>query len=1534
MAAGRGMFSWPAATAVAVVCAVCLPIGEAWGSPAPAGRGLLDEFLTGRSAAAPQNPDRPPPLVHSDDELFQALVRARQLLEQKDYSGALELLQIMITRSDSGFVASSDGRRWISLWTLANELIARSDEQAVLYYRRLHEVQAQKLFEQALADGDSLSLKKVVSRYLHTEHGMLALEAVGRMHFDAGEFAQAVEVWEDCLDLQYPDSQRPALLARLAVANHLAGRNGEARRLVDLLAKDHADAEATLAGRQQNVSAFAAEMVRSLPVAPPPPAAPARDWPGLGGLGDGAAVMSESKVVLAPRWRVPEMPAVSGDDVGDTLIALKSLRRSLPGNRGSMSVRVVKGHAQAEYPRNVHIYNPGGVSRGSPIFLPPSVQPVVVGETVIVRQDDAVRAYNIITGMPLWEGRGQLEKDESSSARQYYGYTLPFDSGQYCLTCGGGYVYALSDCPPAQVGRYVNRSMPGPADMSCLVAYSIEEEGKIKWTRGRGQGESELIRNGRYLSAPTYLDQRLYVLVLYMESYHLACLSARTGELVWSTILAQIPAQAPHLRYMDLDSRGSPPAVNDGIVVAVTNSGVIAGLEADTGRPLWAHQYPSALNRMGAASYPVVQGRNNAATYPPNPVIISRGRAFCLPCDSDNMLSLDCRSGQLLLETSRQDQKDLSFIDHDRLLLSGEGIVVVDAQSGQVLAKHENKGILGRPAVSRRHVLASAEGKVYRMGLEGGYPLDGMELQSPQGLLGNLVSLDGKLLAANAAGICAYFDYEYVRHLLVDRLSSTKADEHRQILLQWGMLAFGAERFDEALEALLKCERLAGQVNDHDLSQRVMPHLYRTYVAMANRSDTNAGMLENFRKARAYAVSPSDKAHLNIRLAKYHERAGEYPRAVDVAQELAAEAGDLKVADVLIGPEGNDLTRLSSEDEQQEAREWAELFVKRLIEIHGQQVYAAWDAKAEQALVAGRDGRDAEALMRVAQQWPNSKWADDAQFYAAELLYGKSQSASGVQAESMLTQTRRLLWQVSRLQTSELRVSAVVGLAAICARRGWQLVASQTLDQVREMAPETSVKFADIQGKLGDLIKRIESGKIGPTPPSPDLRDQAIQALLAPVQKLWDIVDEKLVVLRDQDGQAVRAGQKLIALNGKRAILLDTASPKAPDEKDWSALVPLEVDPNRAFIVSGSNLVGSLSADGKSVLVAYRTALRRFELSSGRLTLDKKLADFGAPSPSQMSITPRELVVVDSSGTIVCVDLTSGELRWKAASGAGRGALLPPEIACGCVLVRDRTFRQMLLLSLDKGRVLKKFEASRGLEGALTREGFLVTMVDDELNVWEVGKLDKPLWWRRYGENSGASILCVRDQNILVQPSQEGEVKVLPMAGGGQSLAEFRLEAVGGEKPIAIDAMFDGQSIYVLSSSGIPGNVRRTNVNIRFMPCRNLALHRLSLDKDKPRWVYPLDVSGRYVTRPQLPAVAQKHLVATVREMQTQATARAIVLDKETGKAVQTIDLGGDSPKVNAAVRHRKLLQSGQAVITDGFLTVETGDGVAVYGTK
>ena len=85
-------------------------------------------------------------------------------------------------------------------------------------------------------------------------------------------------------------------------------------------------------------------------------------------------------------------------------------------------------------------------------------------------------------------------------------------------------------------------------------------------------------------------------------------------------------------------TRRSPPAVADGRVFAVTNSGVLAAFDALTGRALWAYQYPSSL---ASALYQRKYYRSGGvvAAYPPNPIVVTKGKAISLPADCEQLLA-------------------------------------------------------------------------------------------------------------------------------------------------------------------------------------------------------------------------------------------------------------------------------------------------------------------------------------------------------------------------------------------------------------------------------------------------------------------------------------------------------------------------------------------------------------------------------------------------------------------------------------------------------------------------------------------------------------------------------------------------------------------------------------------------------------------------------------------------------------------------------------------------------------------------------
>ncbi|HAU38696.1 MAG TPA: hypothetical protein DCX07_13390, partial [Phycisphaerales bacterium] len=144
-------------------------------------------------------------LVNSDEELAGYLAKAEALIAEKQYEQAINILQPLILRSDSGFLPiASDNKesRFVSLHLKASELIGRMDAEGLALYRGLYDAQAKQLYDEAVASGDEGLLRRIVYRYLHTSAGPAALDRLGAIHFDHGRFEEAAGAWRRALSLR------------------------------------------------------------------------------------------------------------------------------------------------------------------------------------------------------------------------------------------------------------------------------------------------------------------------------------------------------------------------------------------------------------------------------------------------------------------------------------------------------------------------------------------------------------------------------------------------------------------------------------------------------------------------------------------------------------------------------------------------------------------------------------------------------------------------------------------------------------------------------------------------------------------------------------------------------------------------------------------------------------------------------------------------------------------------------------------------------------------------------------------------------------------------------------------------------------------------------------------------------------------------------------------------------------------------------------------------------------------------------------
>ena len=1492
-----------------------------------------------------------PQLVTSDDEWAGHLAKAEELVEDKQYSRAIEILQALIVLPDSGFVPTSDGQRFMSLWNKVNDVIGRMDEQGLKLYRDLYDPQAERLYDQAIAAGDEGGLRQVIFRYLHTSYGPPAMMHLGAVNYDRGRFILAARCWRQALALLTDDADKPLLLTKIATAMHLAGETDASRKVIETLTTEFPGATSVLAGRSRTLSEFAPEIpglsawsgeVRSVQ----------GGWPGLGGVADGMAIMHEGgDVVLVPRWRHPDAAAGLGSVEGFMVAGKKLLRGFRTSSRTQTVPKMRNGHVYVETTTT-------SSSRASQngYYLTPMIHPVVVGKEVIYRTDDLVGAFDAETGEFLWRSvpLPMFKPAAMQNSGVYYSSSTTAqvpDSGHYGLTVGGGLIYALSYFRPP--GRYYNRMVPGmlnatrqgSADNSRLTALAFG--GKVRWRIGDGAGDAEMLQQAKFISLPTYTGGRLYVIATHLESYHLLCIDAETGSLTWSVIVSQAPAMASNSMgmYNHLVQRASMPALADGVVYVLTNAGVVAAFEAETGRALWAYQYNSTVNRSSSSSSSIT----SLMKWPVNPLVVARDRLICLPTDSDAVLALSTGDGKPCWASgrgSRENMKTLSAIDADRVLLSGPGLTVLSTQDGTVRKTVASLDIVGRPAVTPATVLASGKGRVLRMGLED-YDITTTPLSDANGLLGNLVNAGGKLIAANTLGVCVYDDYDRVYAGLTDWIAQVGAADRATPLMRRARLAFDAGRFDDALKDFLACSELAAKAKDTSMTVQLQPWLNRTYTSLANRSETTEGMLKRFRQAEEYAETDQEKARATIRLAKCYERlAGERTTperrvadlrtAIGLARVVADRHAREELVDLPIGKEARDETS-QPQGKTILGEAWARtVFIPRLLEIHGRDVYVDVDARAKAALDEARGAGDIEAILAVVEKWPNSRWVDEANFAASEARYLQAEGLDKDEARKELEEPRNQLRLLARKPSGPMPLNALVGVAATSKRMHYTV--TRHCDRIREICAkedrfslETVVAFADIRGPVGDVLKQLEGDKsVAPVPTT----TKHVATIQPPLAAVFALIGNDAYILRDQEYRPVRIGEKIVILKGGKPLLLDTAAARPEDAVVWTGSETVEAK-GSALYTPGYGFVGGLSADGKAVLVADQKNVTAYNASSGKLLWTQGISDVGVAGPVYMATGDGVFVAADRNGKIACLDMATGKLKWPATlTGTNRTRRLttPPRISGGVVTVEHGSLRRLTAFETRTGRSLGTRTGQSAATGYSPERDALVRMVDGVLAVLSRTHIDAPRLTRKYNPALYPAILDVGPNYVIVSPSQKaGGVEFIRFSEGAEPVAVFTMQGDAGRAAIPVDAVTDGEAVYVACGQRVGG--RRKQTYGRLSQVREMTIQKQQIGSTKAAWVRKIDgiAGGGYLQ--VLPmTLGREHLVVVTRKTSREAVHYACVLDTQTGKIVCKIEL--DAVGGNSAEQEQRMRVLGPAVMMNGRLVLETAEGLVVYGSK
>jgi len=1546
----------------------------AWPAAAPG------QMKVSRSSASGAR--KPPPLILADDDLGGYVDKAEELIGKADYTRGIEILQALLDRPNPGFIPGADAHEFISLAARVNAVLGKMPAKGLALYRRMHDRKAERLYRRAAATLDVPSLRDIAVRYRHTSHGDDALNLLGAIAFDRGAFAQAARCWGDVLRAgDVAAAERAALLSRMAVAHHFAGETSSAAKALKELKGKHAGAEAVIGGRKQNVAGFTQAVLDKAPPSYAASAVLAEGWFSYAGAPDSVAIMRPCWPVLSPRWTRPGGKAIGNPNVAAIVGAIRfgsqspymSSRVALSSATGLIGVALREGRVEYVYKYNNQVRK---------LILPAIIHPVVASETVIYRAAEGVVAYDLLTGRRQWSTSNHfpIHRDvKLPSSGRYYNPSrymqMVEDRGHYSLTVAEQKVFAVGKFVPSNMRIYYSprtgqRTSMG--DNSVLAAFSLIKQGALLW-RTEEADKADILRGCKFLCAPTCVDGRVYSVVEYSHAYYLVCMNAENGGLVWQAMISQFPMAmaASMYRYgQSWESQGSPPAVADGRVFALTNAGVLAAFDADKGRPLWAYQYDSRVNQAGSIRRSISPGQIGTGR-PPNPIVVAKGRVICLPADCESFFAVRADTGRLEWAVKRNGQRDLKAMDDTRLLLSGPGLAIHSVATGQQTWRSARvANVLGRPAVTEDAILASTRGRVVRVDLKD-MKVTRQPLVQDDAILGNLVSAGGKLIAGNAAGLSVYSAFEDAHRQLTDRLAKAAPADRPALLYERGMNAFNAKHPDKALPDLLKARDDARQAGDGVLATRAQQALYRTYVSLADKAGAGGdadAMLSLYIQAMDCAYSDRSRGEMTVRLVKHHRANAHYDRAAELAQGLTADFAGIELADVEIGAAADPFVRTDRDEPLYKGYALGHRFVAETLDAEFKDrrtrtCYRSFDAKAKADLAAALTADDPEAMIAVTRTYRHSVHAPTALLRAGEHHYRKALASARTARLASLRQAGRRLKQIVRDYPSSTEVaSAGVGLALVRQQKRSRRLA-QAVQDLAVFPPATPVAFCEVAGPLGEVIKRF---KVSTTRPGAG-QIRLAGALALPLVKLY-AGTEAAVICRDGQGQPITVNGRIFLLHGNRLTMFDPAAGRFDDGIEWQALLPLEASRlYQGYHAAWACLAAGLGRDGKHLAVATRAGLAGVDIATGKIKWRKTPAQISILSSVHSMVAGDGFIaIVSSSGQMSVVDAATGVETYRPTMSRTQLPWLgPPRIADGMMMIcHGNTKREASVFDLAGKRYLGAIGLGSGRVSAAAMRGRLVMqgrqairlpgnvrtgqgfLTADGLAVAYDGKSLKLVepdvdiaetdWSVPLAKNTGSLVLntvglvlAVTDEYALVAPDlTRGVVQVHSLDDG--SVVQTLQPAATGSPALPVWAAVSEDRAFVVCR----GNITNHPADPVAVQCNNPTLHAFDLDTGKRLWRAPLGARNRYMYVTAIQP-GKTHLTILAKETSYTRPAVALVIDVATGAVAKEIAVSGAGAVADSVKRRMVYFQHramGSPTMVGGRVIVETFKGIEVYG--
>ncbi|MGD8451662.1 MAG: PQQ-binding-like beta-propeller repeat protein [Phycisphaerae bacterium] len=837
---------------------------------------LAGGLLVGCAAASAQQAADEPGLTATLPTNNEALLVAGQVsdaIENGDYRLAIALLQRLLEHAPE-LVVVPPGRTCYPVWRLRARLMDQLPPEALAMYRQLYDAEIAGRLDEAVRRGDRDALRELFRIYRgSTLWPQIGGELVATL-LDDGRFAETDFV-----------------IRTLSEAGVELGPERRAQWAVALARLDRpAAAQALLAEAPEAPGTHAADEL----------------WPAVRAYVDSLSAAPPNAADFAPAWAAGAVwgsvltPAGPGELFEDDEAVADAVETAF-------GTRVVPRH-----------------------------QPVLDGQTLVVRLRGTVWAYDALTLTPRWRVRefvpttwgasdvawppsvvaNPLDAEEASRPVSADALVLLTNSLRHEISTGFGQVFTVESLPLAggETGEW-SAQRAGLLDSLPLANELVARElltGDLCWRTG-GDPDAPLA-GVAFQCAPLALDDRLYVPFQRGSDLVLGVLEPVAGQ-----VLAEIPVVGPPTHFGVRGGRCLLTADETSIYVC-TGNGVVAAFDRRDLGWQWAATYPSTLASWRPADW--WSPRQTPGDHAAQPPVLVDDLLVLAPADCPYIFALDRLDGRQRWRRERG-RHDLLLgalhagTDTAGLIVASDTLTCLDAADGAAVRwRSVPLALTGRPAV--RDVRGetpclfapTAHGVVVLDG-RNGKVLGGSPEVETQYAVGqtepsdvvrpaptaNLLCSSAAVFAVSPSGIAKYADIDRTRAaaeaLLATAPVGSDADRARLTLAWTERLAGGYEQALAALEALNPAEQSLAVARDHLLTD--------VLVAIAAHS---AGGDERLRWLRRAAQPEAGDAANSVRLAlmigraleekgAWIEAAGHYAELLRLADaEPLAVAGE------------------------------------------------------------------------------------------------------------------------------------------------------------------------------------------------------------------------------------------------------------------------------------------------------------------------------------------------------------------------------------------------------------------------------------------------------------------------------------------------------------------------------------------------------------------------------------------------------------------------------------------------------------------